>query len=113
MTMIGSVGDADNFRLYHTPGIGWRWPLKFRRIPVGRGARAWMLVFGTCRAEQMSAVADLKDQTIHIRMAGVDAPEVRALSTFARGSSEPRPRSHRPVISVDHRSPLRSRVWHG
>jgi hypothetical protein len=27
------VGDADNFRLYHTPGIGWRWPLKFRRIP--------------------------------------------------------------------------------
>ncbi|RPD53641.1 SNase-domain-containing protein [Lentinus tigrinus ALCF2SS1-7] len=51
---VTSVGDADNFRLYHTPGIGWRWPLKFRRIPVGR---------------------DLKDQTIHIRMAGVDAPE--------------------------------------
>ncbi|KAJ2986752.1 hypothetical protein NUW54_g9645 [Trametes sanguinea] len=49
------VGDADNFRLYHTPGIGWRWPLKFRRIPVGR--------------------SDLKDQTIHIRIAGVDAPE--------------------------------------
>ncbi|CDO69941.1 hypothetical protein BN946_scf184836.g15 [Trametes cinnabarina] len=49
------VGDADNFRLYHTPGIGWRWPLKFRRIPVGR--------------------SDLKDQTTHIRIAGVDAPE--------------------------------------
>jgi hypothetical protein len=30
-----SVGDADNFRLYHTPGFGWRWPLKFRRIPKG------------------------------------------------------------------------------
>jgi hypothetical protein len=28
-----SVGDADNFRLYHTPGIGWRWPLKFRFVP--------------------------------------------------------------------------------
>lgn len=28
-----SVGDSDNFRIYHTPGIGWRWPLKFRRIP--------------------------------------------------------------------------------
>jgi hypothetical protein len=28
-----SVGDADNFRLYHTPGIGWSWPMKFRRIP--------------------------------------------------------------------------------
>ncbi|OSD03841.1 SNase-domain-containing protein [Trametes coccinea BRFM310] len=52
---VTSVGDADNFRLYHTPGIGWRWPFKFRRIPVGR--------------------SDLKDQTIHIRIAGVDAPE--------------------------------------
>ncbi|KAI0334286.1 SNase-domain-containing protein [Cubamyces sp. BRFM 1775] len=52
---VTSVGDADNFRVYHTPGIGWRWPLKFRRIPVGR--------------------TDLKDQTIHIRIAGVDAPE--------------------------------------
>lgn len=30
---IDSVGDSDNFRIYHTPGIGWRWPLKFRRIP--------------------------------------------------------------------------------
>jgi len=28
-----SVGDADNFRLYHTPGFGWRWPLKFRSVP--------------------------------------------------------------------------------
>ncbi|EIW56856.1 SNase-domain-containing protein [Trametes versicolor FP-101664 SS1] len=52
---VTSVGDADNFRLYHTPGIGWRWPLKFRSIPVGR--------------------TDLKDQTIHIRLGGVDAPE--------------------------------------
>ncbi|KAJ8489389.1 hypothetical protein ONZ51_g2946 [Trametes cubensis] len=52
---VTSVGDADNFRVYHTPGIGWRWPLKFRRIPIGR--------------------TDLKDQTIHIRIAGVDAPE--------------------------------------
>jgi hypothetical protein len=30
-----SVGDADNFRLYHTPGFGWRGPLKFRHIPTG------------------------------------------------------------------------------
>lgn len=28
-----SVGDADNFRIYHTPGIGWRWPIRFRTIP--------------------------------------------------------------------------------
>ncbi|KAJ3540166.1 hypothetical protein NM688_g6261 [Phlebia brevispora] len=52
---VVSVGDADNFRIYHTPGIGWRWPLKFRSIPV--------------------TSKDLKDQTIPIRMAGVDAPE--------------------------------------
>ncbi|KIJ13684.1 hypothetical protein PAXINDRAFT_135774, partial [Paxillus involutus ATCC 200175] len=53
--VVTSVGDADNFRLYHTPGIGWRWPLKFRRVPT--------------------ASKDLKDKTIHIRIAGVDAPE--------------------------------------
>ncbi|OCH90073.1 nuclease [Obba rivulosa] len=52
---VTSVGDADNFRIYHTPGFGWRWPLKFRRIPA--------------------AAKDLKDRTIHIRLAGVDAPE--------------------------------------
>ena len=34
-----SVGDADNFRLYHTPGFGWRGLLKFRHVPVTyRGA---------------------------------------------------------------------------
>lgn len=30
----GSVGDADNFRMYHTPGIGWNWPFRFRTIPT-------------------------------------------------------------------------------
>ena len=29
-----SVGDADNFRLYHTPGLFWRFPLGFRRVPA-------------------------------------------------------------------------------
>lgn len=37
MSAWHSVGDADNFRLYHTPGIGWRWPLKFRTVPSTRG----------------------------------------------------------------------------
>ncbi|KAI6160994.1 hypothetical protein EDD17DRAFT_1591379 [Pisolithus thermaeus] len=50
--IVTSVGDADNFRLYHTPGIGWGW---FRTVPT--------------------SVKDLKDQTIHVRIAGVDAPE--------------------------------------
>ncbi|POW14741.1 hypothetical protein PSTT_02613 [Puccinia striiformis] len=45
--------DADNFRLYHTPGFGWNW---LRSVPKKR--------------------ADLKDMTIHIRLAGVDAPEL-------------------------------------
>ncbi|KZT05030.1 nuclease [Laetiporus sulphureus 93-53] len=53
--LVTSVGDADNFRIYHTPGFGWRWPLKYRFVP--------------------SRAKDLKDQTIHIRIAGVDAPE--------------------------------------
>ncbi|KAK6352237.1 putative endonuclease lcl3 [Orbilia blumenaviensis] len=52
---VVSVGDADNFRLFHTPGgrlTGWGW---LRQIPEGRRT--------------------LKGQTIHIRIAGVDAPE--------------------------------------
>ncbi|KAJ6612271.1 SNase-domain-containing protein [Mycena sp. CBHHK59/15] len=53
--MVTSVGDSDNFRFYHTPAFGWRWPLKFRRIPA--------------------TTKDLKDKTLHIRIAGVDAPE--------------------------------------
>ncbi|PVF96787.1 SNase-domain-containing protein [Serendipita vermifera] len=53
--VVTSVGDADNFRLYHTPGFGWNWPLKFRRIP--------------------SSAKDLKEETLHIRMMGIDAPE--------------------------------------
>ncbi|KAI0255630.1 hypothetical protein BJV78DRAFT_689180 [Lactifluus subvellereus] len=67
--VVTSVGDADNFRLYHTPGFGWRGPLKFRQIPTGyrRG---------------------LQGKTIHIRVAGMDAPEVRRIS---------------PVSSIPHR----------
>jgi len=52
---VTSVGDADNFRLYHTPGFGWRGPLRFRHVPPTH--------------------RELKEKTIHIRMAGIDAPE--------------------------------------
>lgn len=54
---VTSVGDGDNLRVFHTPGgmlTGWGW-LPGRMIPVTR--------------------KDLKDQTVHIRIAGVDAPE--------------------------------------
>ncbi|KAI9698146.1 MAG: putative endonuclease lcl3 [Candelina mexicana] len=55
---VTSVGDADNFRLFHTPGgrmAGWGW-LPGRRIPKAR--------------------AELRERTIHIRLAGIDAPEL-------------------------------------
>ncbi|KAF9528817.1 hypothetical protein CPB83DRAFT_853783 [Crepidotus variabilis] len=53
--VVTSVGDADNFRLYHTPTIGFIWPLKWKTVPT--------------------TTKDLKNETIHIRIAGVDAPE--------------------------------------
>ncbi|KAI9283534.1 hypothetical protein BC943DRAFT_327864 [Umbelopsis sp. AD052] len=49
---VVSVGDSDNFRVFHTPGIGWGW---LRNVPTTR--------------------KELKDQTLHVRLAGVDAPE--------------------------------------
>lgn len=54
---VTSVGDGDNFRLFHTPGgllTGWRW-LPGRGVPTEKKA--------------------LQDRTIHVRIAGVDAPE--------------------------------------
>ncbi|KAF4124121.1 Staphylococcal nuclease-like proteinue [Geosmithia morbida] len=52
---VTSVGDGDNFHLFHTPGgkaVGWGW---LRSVPTGR--------------------KQLKDRTISVRLAGVDAPE--------------------------------------
>lgn len=53
---VTSVGDGDNFRFYHTPGgylAGWGW---LRRVPSDKKS--------------------LRNQTIHVRIAGVDAPEL-------------------------------------
>lgn len=52
---VTRVGDGDNFRFYHTPGgvfMGWGW---LRQIPTKRN--------------------ELKDETLMIRLCGVDAPE--------------------------------------
>ena len=57
---VTSVGDADNFRLYHTPGgrlAGWGW---LRRLPV----------------DKKGHVKPKIDETVHVRLAGVDAPEL-------------------------------------
>ncbi|KAK5134342.1 hypothetical protein LTR08_006522 [Meristemomyces frigidus] len=54
---VTSVGDGDNFRLFHTPGgrlFGWGW-FPGRRV---------------------GDVKQLKGQTVHVRIAGVDAPEL-------------------------------------
>ncbi|KAG9005190.1 putative endonuclease lcl3 [Tulasnella sp. 427] len=66
-------GDGDNFRLYHTPGLFWRWPLKLRRVPTETKG-----LLSPVQAEVVLAkiwYSALKDQTLHIRMAGADAPE--------------------------------------
>lgn len=52
---VTRVGDGDNFRFYHTPGgilMGWGW---LRSVPTTR--------------------SELKDETLMIRLCGVDAPE--------------------------------------
>ncbi|KAF8917898.1 hypothetical protein CPB85DRAFT_1214547 [Mucidula mucida] len=66
--VVTSVGDSDNFRLYHTPAFGWRWPLKVRRVPT--------------------ITKDLQGQTIHVRIAGVDAPEAAHFGRPAQPYSE-------------------------
>lgn len=53
---VTRVGDGDNFHLYHTPGgrlLGWGW---LRRVHNLKGEK-------------------LKGKTMHVRIAGVDAPE--------------------------------------
>ena len=55
---VTSVGDGDNFRIFHTPGgrlAGWGW-LPGRTVPTES--------------------KELKDKTLHLRIAGIDAPEL-------------------------------------
>lgn len=56
---VTRVGDGDNFHLFHTPGgrlAGWGW-------------------FPGRRVQDLKA-KELKDRTIHVRIAGIDAPEL-------------------------------------
>ena len=74
---IWSVGDADNFRLYHTPALGYSWPIKFKRIPTQKGSPHISSLFFS---SMNLFVDDLKNETLSIRIAGVDAPEVFCVS---------------------------------
>ncbi|WFD32083.1 micrococcal nuclease [Malassezia sp. CBS 17886] len=64
---VTSVGDADGFRVFHTPGLPFVRSLMYRAP---------------------TKAADLRDQTISVRLAGVDAPEAphfgRAGQPFAK-----------------------------
>jgi len=63
--VITGVPDGDGFLFFHTPGPGWRWPLKFRRLP---------------RLKRSGA-----GEVIRMRMAAIDAPEM------GRGGGEGQP----------------------
>ncbi|KAK3714719.1 putative endonuclease lcl3 [Vermiconidia calcicola] len=61
---VTRVGDGDNFHLFHTPGgkmMGWGW-LPRRRVED--------------MMERAKHKGEEQRQTIHVRIAGVDAPEM-------------------------------------
>jgi len=61
---VTSVGDGDNFRLFHTPGgrlMGWGW---LRQIGQSKKMKNGKKRIGSTEG------------TLHVRIAGVDAPEM-------------------------------------
>ncbi|KAH7408263.1 hypothetical protein DE146DRAFT_645740 [Phaeosphaeria sp. MPI-PUGE-AT-0046c] len=87
---VTSVGDADNFRLYHTPGgrlAGWGW-LPWKRVPVKREG--------------------LSNQTLHIRIAGVDAPE---LAHWGREAQPYSKEAHEWLINLIHNQRVRAYIY--
>ncbi|GAB7346624.1 hypothetical protein MBLNU459_g1762t1 [Dothideomycetes sp. NU459] len=88
---VTSVGDGDNFRLFHTPGgrlAGWGW------APGRRVARL--------------ARDRLKDNTIHVRVAGVDAPELAHFGRPAQPGGQDALEGLKALVL--HRY-VRARVW--
>jgi len=87
---VTSVGDADNFRLYHTPGgriAGWGL-LPWKKIPTKR--------------------EDLTKQTLHIRIAGVDAPELAHWGREAQPFSK---EAHDWLIKLVHNRRVRAYIY--
>ncbi|KAL5121229.1 putative endonuclease lcl3 [Pleosporales sp. CAS-2024a] len=87
---VTSVGDADNFRFYHTPGgrlVGWGW-LPWKTVPHQREV--------------------LRDQTLHIRIAGVDAPE---LAHWGREAQPYAKEAHEWLIDLLHNRRVRAYIY--
>ncbi|KAI9653260.1 MAG: putative endonuclease lcl3 [Alyxoria varia] len=75
--IVTSVGDADNFRLYHTPagifGLFPPFPIPLlRRTVPGYPPRS----ISPNATSKNQSPAHQSNQTIHIRIAGMDAPEL-------------------------------------
>ncbi|KAJ4296270.1 putative endonuclease lcl3 [Kalmusia sp. IMI 367209] len=87
---VTSVGDADNFRLFHTPGgriAGWGW-VPGKKVPTTRER--------------------LANNTIHVRIAGVDAPEL------AHWGREAQPYSQEALdwlTAYIHNRPVRAHIY--
>lgn len=103
-----SVGDGDNFRFFHTPTLsGYSWPFKFRRIPsTTKGTR---YEHRKLSQPDLDAPLDLKDETLHIRLAGVDAPEVGALVQDMHNGVIPDDLTRPPTLASQ-RSPTRPKA---
>ncbi|KAJ2982737.1 hypothetical protein NQ176_g1185 [Zarea fungicola] len=74
---VTSVGDGDNFHLFHTPGgraVGWGW---LRRVPEKRKELKDRTVSGIARGKTRPppVLTMSKKLQIPVRLAGVDAPE--------------------------------------
>ena len=76
---VTTVGDADNFRIFHTPGgVFAFWPpfsVPFLRRHVPS-------------SETVEGRKQLRDETVHVRIAGIDAPELAHFGRPAQPHSE-------------------------
>lgn len=73
---VTSVGDGDNFRLFHTPGgrlMGWGWLRRIGSVSITKTGKK--RVGGT-------------EGTLHVRIAGVDAPELAHFGRPAQPHSQ-------------------------
>ena len=84
---VTSVGDGDNFRIFHTPGgrlAGWGW-LPWKKVPTNKKDLKDNTV---CYPIHRPQTKPNKTTQIHIRLAGIDAPELahfgRPEQPFAR-----------------------------